>query len=103
MRLSEAGALLGIKLLDRAIVSDSEHYSFNDAGVLCWPLFGDWQAATSSVRLSHSSALQDDQYQGWSCGALFSVLLANVFPGDIDLLHHGMVIKRVETIPPVAR
>lgn len=33
-RLSESGSLLGIKLLDHVIVSDSEYYSFSAAGVL---------------------------------------------------------------------
>ena len=33
-RLFESGMLLGIKLLDHVIVTDNEHYSFNDEGAL---------------------------------------------------------------------
>ncbi len=33
-QIAEAGDILGIKLLDHLIVTDDEHYSFNDAGKL---------------------------------------------------------------------
>lgn len=33
-RLFESGVLLGIKLLDHVVVTDNEHYSFSDEGVL---------------------------------------------------------------------
>ncbi len=33
-RLFESGLILGIKLLDHVIVTDNEHYSFSDEGVL---------------------------------------------------------------------
>ena len=33
-RLHESGQLLGIKLLDHVIVTDTEYYSFSDSGIL---------------------------------------------------------------------
>ena len=33
-RLHESGQLLGIKMLDHVIVTDTEYYSFSDAGIL---------------------------------------------------------------------
>ena len=33
-RLFESGVLLGIKLLDHVVVTDSEHYSFSENGIL---------------------------------------------------------------------
>jgi DNA repair protein RadC len=33
-RLFESGVLLGIKLLDHVVVTDNEHYSFSENGVL---------------------------------------------------------------------